>query len=240
MIYLTKFFQYAKLVFILFIGSLLVFTFYILFKDNFSGFFREDVLPSSESELNAEYEAPSLKHKVYTDTDGLWSFEYPNDWVLKEYPATKRVSLFSSELTSFVEGSGRYSPVFSVTFSNQKKTDFVSVGTKVGNISFSSREGALVDSSDTNIRCLPTVPLLGKNKSISAFMYGGSLMSTPAYWNYAVLTDREYLVLLSVDSYGNLDNGLLQSKFEAEKKHVFDSFKLLGDIKAFVPACTPQ
>jgi hypothetical protein len=183
---------------------------------------QEEVPQVSKVLINASStsEVPEVTtYKKYVDNTLGIQFEYPSHWKVTEKKDTNSVTI-SSNTTSAMD----------IMFSTIAKTSFEPVNSKVGNISYDESQKALVDGLDTPARCLPYRGLMNVEGSVVAFQYAGSLMSTPAYSHYAVLTTGENMVLVHESSY------MFDEKIAEEKKHIYESFKLIRS-EPFSPSC---
>ncbi len=179
----------------------------------------------------------SMSTGVYTNATYGWSFHYPTNWKVAE-TANGGVTVSANIAVATSAVNVKQPAILAITITSVKKTAFAPLKTKVGNIGYDAALGALVDSSGQSQRCLPYTPFLGRNNVIKGFLYGGSNMSDPAYLNYAILTNKDYMVLMQTEDYGETNNEKLRLEAEAGQQKIFDSFKLTAGTDAIVPACS--
>lgn len=179
---------------------------------------------------NQEENAPH----IYTNQLYGWSFNYPKDWQVEENENKTGIEIVSHETVPSVRDPNQKSPLFTLSISTIKKSDFKPTDTKMGNIRFDLAQNALVDALDTPSRCLRMSDFNSKMKMV---IYGGSNMSTPAYSNSAVITDKDYLILINESTYGNSETPTSETSLDVGKKMIFDSFTFPPGVSGITPDC---
>lgn len=188
--------------------------------------------PDTETPGAPSTSTPSENAPTYTNAFYGWSIDYSaKDWTAVE--SADGISLSSIKTAAdFPAGSERSKdPSATISISTVKKSAFVPVGTKVGNIRYDLTLDALVDTSGDTVRCLPPVPqsATNPNPDLAIFAYGGSLMSDPAYYWYGVMTNKDYIILVKTTSYSSTD--------EPSIREVFSTLTLADGVTSTVPAC---
>lgn len=212
-----------------------------------------DSIPSIESEAGNTNQLPSQMEdgttvssttpasgdiRVYTNKKSGWHFQYPSDWNIAEKADGSGVTIESGVMVEGIMGTGVKSPIFTLSFITKKKADFEEVGTKVGQIKFDMTKNALVDIGGPNIRCLPVNSKLGTTASIPTFQYAGSMMSDPAYSTSAVISDKDFLVIINMLTYGRVEDDMLEADIENGLRTIYSTFGLGGNTVAVTPECT--
>ena len=167
---------------------------------------------------------------TYSNDTYNFTFQYPSAWKIIESLDKKTVKVDSLLKVPF--NDKRSYSAFNVSFSVIPKTSFQKIGTKVGEITYDVKKQALVDVD----RCLPQMPLANVSGALPAFAYGGSMMSSPAHFEYAVLRNDDKMILIAESS--DTPEKEIERKALAEgKDKMYSSFAFTKDIDAFVPPC---
>jgi hypothetical protein len=122
---------------------------------------------------------------------------------------------------------------WSITFKATDKTFFdKTISTKIGIIKYDEKLSALVSDS-----CLKVGKLFGNvegnNTSIQSIIYGGSLMSDPAYSNSAILTNNGRIIIVN-----SQQGTAITPQLSEQLSIIANSFKLLNNNTVFVPDCS--
>ena len=233
---------YSKLAAIIFfIGVLPALAFYIGSKYQEAKYADKTFPDVVTTNVKTESHYENSKLATYTDQTYGWSFQYPSDWTIDKMPDGS-VTVSSMATVPGVARPDSVSPASTITFSTIKKSDFKPFSSKVGDIKYHPQLDALVDGTIDGPeypRCLPAASHLGQGDSISAFMYAGSNMSDPAYSKSAVLTNRDYMVLISENTYGIPTDQSEWGKTKNGIENIYSTFKLSVGVDAIVPTCTP-
>jgi flagellar basal body-associated protein FliL len=205
----------------------------------------EESLPAEEEEKTntapavvSENSATNISTenlKTYTNSEYGFSFNYPSSWKLTEDKLKKEVIVDTNDIASGTSGDYSY-PSWSITFKLTDKSFFNNnrVSTKMGIITYDENLKALVSDS-----CLKAEQFFGSRptninntSSIQSIRYGGSMMSSPAYSNSAILTSNGGIII--VDSKQGIP---WNSEIENQLLMIANSFKLLNGNTVFVPDC---
>ncbi len=162
--------------------------------------------------------------KTYTNEKYGFTFNYPIKWKISESANKKSVTVESTETSSI--GPNKSIPAYSVKFSAIDPVDFGVQQTKVGEVVYDSTKKTLVDRSETPSRCLPTY--LYQGGTVPMISYGGSLMSSPAHFESAILTNKDYIILV-----GELSE---EAGFR-EESGIISSFKFTNGVQVRLPNC---
>jgi hypothetical protein len=182
-----------------------------------------------QAEANAYGAQVSADWKTYYSSQYGFSFMYPSNWTLTE-KTNKQTGLAEVDISSNLDSDIPGVPAEEIDFSTVYKSYFSPpIGTKYGNITYDDTKMALVDQGSTPVRCLPVSSLLQIPNAMASFTYSGSLMSDPAYMDYAILTKNGPIILVSDYIEGTTDTAL--------RTNIADSFTLLNGNSAVVPAC---
>ncbi len=168
---------------------------------------------------------------TYTNEKYGFSFDYPPSWQLTE-SADKTMVTVDAGITA----NGL--PAFTLVFTVVPDNVFQPVQTKVGNISYDATQNALIDTSE-NDRCLPYSNLgglAGGASTIQAFNYGGSIMSDPAYWENAVLTNKNYMLDVG-ESYERPSDDATNQIIQSGENKIYSSLSFTNGVTVRVPSC---
>jgi hypothetical protein len=87
--------------------------------------------------------------------------------------------------------------------------------------------------------CLKATQLFGSNppnvsntSSIKSIVYGGSLMSDPAYSNSAILTSNGQIIIVN-----SQQGAAITPELSTQLSKIASSFKLLNGNTVFIPEC---
>lgn len=165
--------------------------------------------------------------KTYTDSVNGFSFQYPKDWQISEKTqknGTKYVALSSGDESDIPGVPGE-----EIDFSSVSSNYFnPAIPTKVGLIGYDLALKALVDTEESPVKCLPVSTILRAPNALKAFWYSGSLMSSPAHEEYAILTQNGNIILITELTENNIYQDVVSK--------IATSFSLLNNT-VFVPAC---
>lgn len=164
--------------------------------------------------------------KTYTNTKYNFSFDYPKTGLISENSTKDNITIYSGTSTEMLDND-RKLEAFSVNFKIINNDSFGQQNTKVGEIIYDMSLKALVDKLGTP-RCLQP-KMLGD--SLPAFLYGGSSMSTPAHWEYAVLTNQNYMILVS-EFIGTNNTDLI-----VNKDKISSSLSFINGVQVRTPEC---
>jgi hypothetical protein len=155
-----------------------------------------------------------------------FSFDYPSNWKVTEKIDTNGrpyVDLTSDIFSSDPQLSGI--PEEEIQFSAVDTNYFnPPIGTKFGMIGYDSKDNLLIDTTQPSQQCLLVRPLLGIENAPLGFLYDGSQMSTPAHFNYALITQNKKIILVTEFSLG----GDLSLVVNQNVSKIALSFKLLN------------
>ena len=195
--------------------------------------------PVSISEQNHDIQSESNAYAVQTSADWKtyysgqfgFSFMYPSTWKVTE--KSNKAGLAEVALTSNLDSDIVGVPAEEVDFSTVYQSYFnPPIGTKYGTIGYDSTKKALVDTANPSSPCLPASTLLQIPNALPAFTFGGSTMSSPAYFDSAILTKNGQIIVITDNIEGTVD--------KAADTKVATSFTLLNGNSAAVPSCTPS
>lgn len=171
--------------------------------------------------------------KTYTNTQYGFSFNYPTSWQLSEKIAKDGRKYVDLSSGVFSDPQIPEVPTEEIMFFTVDKNYFnPPIPTKVGFIGYDPTRNALVDI-DTS-KCLSTSPLFKTANAPLGFSYGGSLMSTPAHFEFALLTQNGSIILVNEYSLS------YSTDIENIKSKIATSFSLLSSNSIFVPNCAVQ
>ncbi|MES3031063.1 MAG: hypothetical protein V4697_01470 [Patescibacteria group bacterium] len=156
----------------------------------------------------------SGKNKGYFNAQYNFTFTYPLDWKLVEALDKKSVMVSSPDLK------------YSIEFTATATSAFGKQNTKVGSIIYDPIQMSLVDVGDDPPRCLGIEDRSLREPGIS---YGGSTMSTPAHFESAILTNKDYMILVQILADENTGMPILDK--------IRESFEFTGDVKWRLPNC---
>lgn len=210
---------------------------YIAFKSKI------DTVPSVVSDpIPSSSEADSNSMWItYSNNKLGFSFQYPSTWKINT--SENSVTVTSDSSTNLGINNQNPIPLEQVTFTSTDKSFFnVPINTKFGQITYDVNQNALVDSGESPARCLQATPLINIPdgfKGIMGVHFGGSLMSDPAYSDFAILTNNGPIIIIASQSERGTDddqNNLVQDQIIK----VYSSLSLLNGNTVFVPACAAQ
>lgn len=170
--------------------------------------------------------------ETYTNSQYGFTFDYPSGWTLTESADKTSVTIDAGITANNLDA-------FTLVFTVVPYSAFQSVQTKVGNISYDPTQNALVDTNETPARCLPygdLQGLAGGAGTLPAFNYGGSIMSDPAVWENAVLTNQNYLLDVG-ESYERPTDDATNAIIQAGENKIYSSLSFTNGVEARVPAC---
>lgn len=150
---------------------------------------------------------------VYTNPAYGWRIAYPSKY-WKTAPSTDASGIILTSIQTAVAGPKQTEvAVATVQISTVKKADFKPVRSKKGNINYDLNLDALVDTSNSTPICMSPHPTGPNNlmPQFTTFEYDGNSMSDPAYTKIAVMTNQDYLVLISTNSWEPIDISFLSS-----------------------------
>jgi hypothetical protein len=149
------------------------------------------------TEPTAQFDAANWK--TYSSAQYGFSFDYPSKWKVTEKTNTNGqpyVDLTSDIFSSDPQLSGI--PEEEIQFSAVDTNYFnPPIGTKFGMIGYDSKDNLLIDTTQPSQQCLLVRPLLGIENAPLGFRYDGSQMSTPAHFNYALITQNKKIILVT-------------------------------------------
>jgi hypothetical protein len=178
---------------------------------------------------------PVSGYVTYTNPVYKFSFSYPKSWIMTESADKTQVTIDSNAYTGEVETHPI--PAVKVTISAIKKQAFKPVGTKVGDIRYDQTRDALVDAGQKTASCLQIEPFMGIDGSYHSYRYGGSTMSSPAYFDNAIITEKDYMILVHEEK-DIVPDAALQAEINADKEKLYASFKLApGDVASLPTGC---
>ncbi len=186
-------------------------------------------MPDTKQVVDTD-EEKEMKHERYTNDRYGFSFLYDKGWRIEEFENGNGVRVHSNQKASKPEALHEGASLITVDFLVVPTYAFSDIQTKVGDISYSDSNNALVDTLETPPRCLPVDRTIGVNNTIPLFLYSASLMSTPTYEVSAIVTDAEYLIVSNVVSYEETAASLLGT--------VLGSFVLADGVNAVLPSCS--
>jgi len=170
----------------------------------------------------------TINYKTYLNTQYGFSFDYPNTWKTSEDKNKKEVIVSTDDMVDRMAY-----PSWSISFKSTDKNFFNTVRpTKMGVITYSEKESALFADD----RCIKAEDFgfgTTKNNLIKKFIYGGSMMSDPAYSNSAILTTDGNIII--VDSRQGV---VITPDIDKQLSLITNSFKLLNNNKVFIPECS--
>ena len=169
---------------------------------------------------------------TYTNTKYGFTFQYPTAWQLTESADKSSVTLDAGASTD-MEG-GKPVETFTVTFTAVDTNAFGEHETKVGDVKYDSTRGVLVDAGENPARCLP-VQNIDASSSLPTIMYGGSMMSTPAYFDYVILTNQNYLLTIHETSDYSPS---LNPALAAGRNEIYSSFAFTNGVQDRAPNCS--
>jgi hypothetical protein len=218
---------YSKLAAVIFFLAVLpILTFYIgmEYEKTEEAMMPPSVVTSSPTVTNTS----GYELLTYTNAKYGWSFKYPSTWKVTENKDGTSVSVDSSARAASLNPESKATfPKFTLNFSTVKKTDFGTVNSKWGIITFDLKKNALVADS-----CLPVSTRIGVKQGEALFQYTGSLMSTPAYSGSAIVTDKDYLVIVSSEMYDSIDDTLAEGA-----GIIYATFQLAPEVYSIIPQC---
>ncbi len=181
---------------------------------------------NTTTNLTATTPSQTLGMKTYSNIQLGISFQYPSDWKLTEDSAKKQVTITTNDVAATFE-NGTY-PTYSLNFKSTDKSFFAQpIGTKMGTFTYDENKMALLNDN----QCESPTPFF--NSSLQAVRYGGSLMSDPAYNDFAITTTNGVIIILHAEQGGVITDNLTR-----DIQKIANSFGLLNGNKIFVAACT--
>ncbi len=172
---------------------------------------------------------------VYSNSTYGFTFDYPSGWQLTE-SADKTSVTVDAGITA--NGLDAFTLVFTVVDNGA----FQPVQTKVGNISYDATQNALVDTNETPERCLPFANLrgiAGGTGTLPSFNYAGSIMSDPAYWESAILTNKKYMLDVG-ESYERTTDDATNQIIQNGENQIYSSLSFRNGVKVRIPSCAPN
>jgi len=179
---------------------------------------------------------------TYTNNTYGFTFKYPANWRLTEDTDKKTVKIIS-DLTAPGDENASV-PMREVTM-KVVSNDAFGADTKVGTlqpIQYDSSRGVIVDATSNPPRCLVgtfSMDTLTASINIPVVEYGGSGMSSPSYSEFAVLTDKGYIIEILISTLIT-GNAAQDSKTSSEESEIDSSFSLINGVKALKPNCSSQ
>lgn len=168
---------------------------------------------------------------TYSNAQNSFSFKYPSDWIISENSINNTVKISTKSKTVVgVDNSGNpvaYAPDYSITFTKTDKTFFNQpINTKYGQVTYDEiNNRVLIDGECRTVTALAT-------SSIQGVTYGGSLMSTPAYGDSAIVTKNKDIIIVHTEQVDAMTDDLL-----IQVKTIMDSFTLLNN-KIITQSCS--
>lgn len=188
---------------------------------------RQNQLQQNQSEPDIDLSIP----KIYSNSQYGFSFDYPSNWMLKEDIIKKEIVISTDDSVSLSENY-KY-PSWSIKIKVANK-DFFSpaIGTKVGMITYDSKLSSIASDG----KCMKAKKIFenitGNNTVIKGFAYGSSMMSSPAYADYAILTNSKDIIILHSEQ-----GDVLTPELNKELNIIINSFSFIGDKNIFIPSC---
>jgi hypothetical protein len=182
------------------------------------------------TESGAATTTPAIS--TYTNSQYGFTFNYPSNWQLTESPDKTSVTIDAGITANGLDA-------FTLVFTIIPNDSFQSVQTKVGNIIYDPTQNALVDTNETPARCLPYADLrglAGGAGNLSAFNYGGSIMSDPAYWESEILTNKNYMLDVG-ESYERPSNDATNQIIQTGENEIYSSLAFTNNVVARTPVC---
>jgi hypothetical protein len=188
-----------------------------------------DVQPNDDASIVLEESETDAAYTKYTNDRYGFSFMYDRDWRVEDIENGAGVRVFSNIEAEKDVALHDGASVITIDFLGVPTDEFSDIQTKVGDISYSERQKALVDTLETPPRCLPVDRMIGEDKDIPLFLYSASAMSTPTYEVSAIVTNTDYLIVSNVVSYEMSAVDSLQT--------VYESFSLAEGVEAAQSLC---
>lgn len=224
---------YSKLAAVIFFIAILpIWTFYIGARYQEAVNLESQIVLDSARNLSQGELVQKLPKLTYQNSKYGWGLTLPSGWRLKENRDNGDVTIESYRSVSFDGyGAKQIVPAATITLSTIRTSRFTPVGTKVGDIKYDAKKKALVDAGSTPVRCLPSYGSYGVNKDIPVFVFGGSMMSSPAYRDSAILLSDNNSVIVREVNHGI-------SKGDAgEIERLYRSLRLQEGVTALFPDC---
>jgi hypothetical protein len=224
---------YSKLAAVIFFIAILpIWTFYIgaVYQEAVS--LENQIVIDSARSLSQGETSQKLPKVTYQNSKFGWGLTLPSGWRLKENRNNGDVTIESYRSVSFDGyGAKQVVPAATINLSTIRVSRFTPVATKVGNVKYDAKKKALVDTGSTPTRCLPAYSAYGPNKDFPLFVFGGSMMSSPAYRDSAILLSDDNAIIINEVNYG------ISKSDASEIESLYRSLRLKEGVTALFPDC---